>query len=149
MFRGEVQDLQWDGKPAIIHNGLRQTHRKSRRQLKHASHMGMILDTTSYFIPPRGVHHLNIVDRSGYDMSIAMGHTRAWYRKNIREFRRLFPALKVAMIHVTATAELDTIFSRVELRAKETGRSIPKELTCCRQSTNGAQPDWHSARRLE
>jgi hypothetical protein len=51
----------------------------------------------------------------------------AWYRKNIREFRRLFPALKVAMIHVTA--ELDTIFSRVELRAKETGRSLPKELT--------------------
>jgi hypothetical protein len=50
-----------------------------------------------------------------------------WYRKNLREFRRDFPGLKVAMIHVTA--ELDTVFSRVELRAKETGRSIPKELT--------------------
>jgi hypothetical protein len=65
------------GKPAVLHHGLVQTHRKSRRQLKHTSHVGMILDTTSYFIPPRGVHHLNIVDRSVYDMSIATGHTRA------------------------------------------------------------------------
>ena len=49
----------------------------------------------------------------------------SWYKENIRKIRQDFPALQIALFYVTA--EIDTIYSRAERRAQETGRQIPRE----------------------
>lgn len=50
----------------------------------------------------------------------------AWYKANLLRIRPDFPALRVAMFHITA--ELETVFARADHRAKETGRSLSREL---------------------
>lgn len=49
-----------------------------------------------------------------------------WYIQHVRDLRKAFPKLKIALFHITA--ELDRIMMNSNTRALVTGRSIPKEV---------------------
>lgn len=49
----------------------------------------------------------------------------AWYRQVLEDVRTRYPQYSIAILEVTA--EADVIFQRVEKRAAETGRGVPRE----------------------
>ena len=61
-----------------------------------------------------------------YCLSIYYIYNTHRYSEYISQLRAKFPAMKFAIIHVTA--EEETVLARAEKRAQETGRHVPKEV---------------------